>query len=73
MNAGSETFMEILFLAAIIFSFFMNFNLYAQYAIIYVEGHNLTTKEEVTIVLPPGAKEFMLEEDFKKKMPFFYE
>ena len=64
---GLATFFEILFLGAIIFSFFMNFNLYAQYAIIYVEGNNLTTKEKVTIVLPPGAKEFMLEEDFKKK------
>lgn len=67
------TILEVLFLGAILFAFFMNLNLYAQYSIIYVEGHNLTTKERVVLVLPPGAKDLMLEEDFKKKMPFFYE
>lgn len=67
------TVMEIAFLGAIIFAFFMNLNLYAQYSIIWVEGHNLTTKEKVVLVLPPGAKQLMPEEEFKKKMPFFYE
>ena len=65
--------MEIAVLGAIIFAFFMNLNLYAQYSIIWVEGHNLTTKEKVVLVLPPGAKQLMPEEEFKKKMPFFYE
>ena len=67
------TVMEIAFLGAIIFAFFMNLNLYAQYSIIWVEGHNLTTKEKVVLVLPTGAKQLMPEEEFKKKMPFFYE
>ena len=67
------TIMEVLFLAAIIFAFFMNLNLFAQYSIIWVEGHNLTTKVKVVLVLPPGAKELMTEEEFKKKMPFVYE
>lgn len=72
-NQAAATIMEILFLGAIIFAYFMNFNLYAQYSIIWVEGHNLTTKERVVLVLPPGAKQLMLEEEFKNKMPFFYE
>jgi len=76
MGKGNQVFatiMEVLFLAAIIFAFFMNLNLFAQYSIIWVEGHNLTTKEKVVLVLPPGAKQLMPEEEFKKKMPFFYE
>ena len=72
-NQVLATIMEVLFLAAIIFAFFMNSNLFAQYSIIWVEGHNLTTKEKVVLVLPPGAKQLMPEEEFKKKMPFFYE
>lgn len=72
-NQILATVMEIAFLGAIIFAFFMNLNLYAQYSIIWVEGHNLTTKEKVVLVLPPGAKQLMPEEEFKKKMPFFYE
>lgn len=72
-NQILATIMEIVFLGAIIFAFFMNLNLYAQYSIIWVEGHNLTTKEKVVLVLPPGAKQLMPEEEFKKKMPFFYE
>lgn len=71
-NQVAATVMEILFLAAVIFAFFMNLNLYAQYSIIWVEGHNLATKERVVLVLPPGAKQLMPEEEFKKKMPFFY-
>ena len=67
------TIMEVLFLAAIVFAFFMNLELYAQYAIIWVEGHNLTTKEKVVLVLPPGEKQLMPEEEFKKKMPIFYQ
>lgn len=76
MGKGNQVFatiMEVLFLTAIIFAFFINLNLFAQYSIIWVEGHNLTTKEKVVLVLPPGAKQLMPEEEFKKKMPFFYE
>ena len=72
-NQVFATIMEVLFLAAIIFAFFMNLNLFAQYSIIWVEGHNLTTKEKVVLVLPPGEKQLMPEEEFRKKMPFFYE
>ena len=72
-NQVLATVMEVLFLGAIVFAYFMNLNLFAQYSIIYVEGHNLTTKERVVLVLPPGAKGLMPEEEFKKKMPFFYE
>ena len=72
-NQVFATIMEALFLAAIIFALFMNLNFFAQYSIIWVEGHNLTTKEKVVLVLPPGAKQLMSEEEFKKKMPFFYE
>ncbi len=72
-NQILATIMEILFLAAIIFAFFMNVNLYAQYAIIWVEGHNLTTKEKVVLVLPPGEKHLIPEAEFKKQMPYFYE
>lgn len=72
-NQILATVMEIAFLGAIIFAFFMNLNLYAQYSIIWIEGHNLTSKEKVVLVLPPSAKQLMPEEEFKKKMPFFYE
>lgn len=72
-NQAAATVMEVLFLGAIIFANFMNLNLYAQYSIIWVEGHNLTTKERVVLVLPPGAKQLIPEEEFKKKMPFFYQ
>lgn len=72
-NQTAATVMELLLLGAIIFAYFMNLNLYAQYSIIWVEGHNLTTKERVVLVLPPGAKQLMPEEEFKKKMPFFYQ
>lgn len=72
-NQVATTVMEVLLLGAIIFAYFMNLNLYAQYSIIWVEGHNLTTKEIVVLVLPPGAKQLMPEEEFKKKMPFFYQ
>ena len=70
---GLATVFEVLFLAALIFAFFMNLNLFAQYSIIWVEGNNLTTNERVVLVLPPGAKQLMPEEEFKKKMPFFYQ
>ena len=71
-NQVLATIMEILFLVTVIFAYFINLNLFAQYSIIWVDGHNLSTKERVVLVLPPGAKELMLEEEFKKKMPFFY-
>ena len=72
-NQAIATIMELLFLLAIIFAFFMNLNLFAQYSIIWVEGHNLTTKEKVVLVLPPGAKQLIPEEEFRKKMPIFYD
>ena len=72
-NQIFATIMELLFLLAMIFAFFMRLNLFAQYSIIWVEGHNLVTKEKVVLVLPPGAKQLMPEEEFRKKMPFFYE
>lgn len=72
-NQALATIMEVLFLGAIIFAFFMNLNLFAQYSIIYVEGHNLTTKERVVLVLSPGAKGLMPLEEFKQKMPYFFE
>ena len=71
-NLALATVMELIFLGAVIFAIFMNFNLYAQYSIIWVEGHNLTTKEKVALVLPPGAKQLMPEEEFKKFMPMLY-
>ena len=72
-NQIIATVLEILFLGAIIFSRIMNVFLFSQYSIIYVEGHNLTTKERVVLVLPPGAKQLMPEEEFRAKMPYFYE
>ena len=63
---------ELLFLAAIIFEYFMNTNLFMMYSIIYVEGHNLTTNERVVLVLPPGEKQLMPEEEFKNKMPILF-
>ena len=60
---------ELLFLGAILLSTFINFSFFAKYSIIYVHGQNLVTKEKVVVVLPPGAKDLMLEEELKMKMP----
>jgi len=68
-NQAGATIMEILFLASIIFAYLINLNLFAQYSIIWVEGHNLTTKERVVIVALPNVNKLMTEEEFKKKMP----
>ena len=72
-NQIIATIMEVLFLGAIIFSLVMNNSLFSLYAIIYVEGNNLTTNEKVVLVLPPGAKQLILEEELKTKMPHLYE
>lgn len=68
------TVFEMLFFAAIVFAYFMNtFWFFNNYLIIWIEGYNLTTKQKVVLVLPPGAKQLITEEEFKKTMPFFYE
>lgn len=72
-NNITATIMEIVFLAAIVLAFFLYMNLFAQYSIIWIEGHNLTNKEKVVLVLPPGAKHLIPEEEFKKTLPFMYE
>ena len=69
----AATIMEVLFFGAIVFAFFMNSNLFRDYCIAWVEGYNLTTGKPVVLVLPPGAKQLMSEEEFKQKLPFFYE
>lgn len=72
-NQLLATVMELLFLGAIIFASLINLNFYSKYLIIWVEGNNLTTKEKVVLVLPPGEQQLMPEEDFKKKYPIYYE
>lgn len=67
------TVMEVIYLGAIIFALIATSNFYLLYSIPWIEGCNLTTGEKVVLVLPPGSKTLMLEEDFKKEMPFFYE
>lgn len=68
------TILELVLLVVIIFAFFITPSLlFSNYSIIWIEGYNLTTKQKVTLVLPPGAKELITEEEFKKMMPFFYE
>lgn len=72
-NRVLATIMELLFLSAIVFSFFMNLHLFAHYSIIWIEGHNLDTREKVVLVLLPGAKQLIPEEEFKKLLPQLYE
>ena len=67
------TIFEVLFLLSMIFVFFMNLNLYAQYSIIYVEGYDPSTKVKKVFVLPPGAKKLITEEEFKRKVPFLFQ
>ncbi|MDY4935890.1 MAG: hypothetical protein SO132_03880 [Candidatus Enteromonas sp.] len=71
-NQILATILELLYLASIVFAFFINLNLYAQYSIIWLEGYKIGSNEKAILVLPTGAKHFILEEEFKKKMPFFY-
>ena len=68
------TIMEVLFLGSIIFVWFANIVFfYSGYSIAQVDGYNMTTKEKVTLVLPPGFKQLMTEEECKRRMPIFYE
>ena len=66
------TILEVLFLGSIIFSFFMNVSLFAQYTIIYLEGKNMSGTEYIKLVWDPMIKQFLVEEEYKKKMPFLY-
>ena len=67
------TVLEVLFLGAIIFSYFMNVNLFAQYTIIYLEGKNQQGTEKVTLVWDPMVKRLITEEEYRKKMPFLFD
>ena len=66
------TIMEVLFFGAMIFALVTTSNFYLTYSIPWVEGHSLTTKERVVLVLPPGGKQLMTEEEFRNKFPIFY-
>lgn len=72
-NQILATIMEVLFLGTIIFSLIMNSDLFRGYLMVRVEGYNLNTKEKIVLVLPPGAKEFIEEEEYRKKIPFLFE
>lgn len=72
-NQIVATIFEVLFLITIIISYIVNMVFFADYSIMWIEGHNATTKKKVVLVLPPFAEQFMLEEEFKKKIPFLYE
>lgn len=67
------TIMEVLFFGAMIFALIATSNFYLMYSIPWVEGHSLTAKERVVLVLPPGGKQLMTEEEFRNKFPIFYE
>ena len=66
------TVFEVLFLGSIVLSFFMNIALFAQYSIVYLEGKNMRGTENVTLVWDPLLKQFLTEEDYKKKIPFLF-
>lgn len=66
------TILEILFLGAIILSFFMNVSLFAQYSIVYLEGKNMQGTEQITLVWDPIIKQFLTEEEYKTKVPFLF-
>ena len=66
------TILEVLFLGSIVLSFFMNIALFAQYSIVYLEGKNMQGTENVTLVWDPLLKQFLTEEDYKKKIPFLF-
>jgi len=66
------TIMELLFLGSMVFAFFLNLNLYAQYSIVWVEGQNFSTGEKVVFALPPLAQHLVTEEQFKKEMPSLF-
>ena len=76
MNASSiswlATIFEVLFLGAIVFSFFMNVSLFAQYSIIYLEGMNMQGTEKITLVWDPVIKQLITEEEYKNKAPFLF-
>ena len=66
------TIFEVLFLGAIVLSFFMNVSLFAQYSIVYLEGKNMQGTEEITLVWDPLIKQFLTEEEYKAKVPFLF-
>ena len=67
------TLTEFLYLGSIIFASITTSNFFLTYCIARFEGENLTTREKVVLVLPPGAKGLMTEEEFKSKMPYSIE
>ena len=67
------TIIEVLFLGAAVFSFFMNVSLFAQYSIIYIEGKNMKGTEYVTLVWDPFVKKLMTEEEYKQKIPYIFD
>lgn len=67
------TVLEIIFLGAIVFSFFANIDLFAQYTIIYLEGKSIYDSDEITLVWDPYFKKFFTEDEYRKKMSFLFE
>lgn len=67
------TSVEVLFAVSIIVAFFVNSNLYAQYCICWLDGNNLVTGKNVTLIKMPGFKSFALEKDVREKLPQLFE
>ncbi len=66
-----ELIIELLVAALIIASSMVTRFVFVQYDIICVKGKSEETCESVSLVFMPGAKEFITEEDFKKKFKDF--
>lgn len=67
------TVFEVLFLAALILSSIAYFFLLTNYCIIFVDGKKIGSEERVILVSLPGQNGLITEEEFKAKMPFFYD
>ena len=67
------TILEGLFLVSIILAFVATYRFYSKYSIVWLEGHKVDTQEKVVLVLLPGAKELITEEEFKNKLPSLFE
>lgn len=67
------TVFEILFGLSLIPQFIGNLFLFADYCICVLDGKNINTGEDVTLIRMPGSKTFDLEKGVKKIIPQLFE
>lgn len=66
------TIFEALFLASIIFSYFMNRDLFEGYTFVYLEGPNYSHTEDIKLIWDNVSNRLDTEEEYKKHVTFLF-